>query len=70
MKRLKSADIAKIEDGTWIETDQLMTKVLRTWHWNEPRPAGAPYLWRQKQLVDQLQYAEYLESQRDLELER
>ena len=61
--RLTVKDIQHIPDGTWIETDSQMTKILRTWDMNEPRPKGVYFLWRWKQLRDQLAYGEYLDMQ-------
>ncbi len=57
MERLTREQITVYPDGTWIETDSQMTVILRTWGMNEPRPRDAVYLWRRKQLMDQLGYA-------------
>lgn len=50
-------------DGTWIETDSELTTVISTWFWNAPRPAGVCFLWRRKQLLDQIEYLEHLQTQ-------
>ena len=57
--RLTAKDIQHIPDGTWIETDSQLTHILRTWDMNEPRPKGV-YLWRWKQLCDQLNHMEHM----------
>jgi hypothetical protein len=55
---LTQAQILAYPDGTWIETDALKSQILNTWDAFEPRPKGARYLWRRKQLLDQMGYAE------------
>lgn len=54
---LSRKTIESYSDGTWIETDADMTKILCTWPPTVDRPeesVGAVYLWRRKQLLDQL----------------
>jgi hypothetical protein len=54
--------VMKYQDGTWIETNADMTEILRTWDMCAPRPKDAVYLWRRKQLLDQLAYRASLEA--------
>ena len=49
--------LAGILDGTWIETDNTVAYILRTWDMMTPRPSGVTFLWRKKQLVDHLNFS-------------
>lgn len=47
-------------DGTWIQTDHAITKILDTAKWSEPKPSGFlnGFWWRRKQLLDELRMSE------------